>query len=86
MNLKNTDKTVFSYKTLRLIMMGFGSFMISVGSMYAYFIITTVGISNLGEVLWPLVCAIIAVPAGIYICIVGKKLKKPIIKNKDNSV
>lgn len=76
------DKAVFNYKTLRLIMMAFGSLMIAVGSMYAYFIYTTVGSDDLGDALWPFLFAILAVPAGIFVCITGKKLKAPIMRDE----
>lgn len=77
---KNTEKAVFSYKTLRLILMAFGSFLIVAGSMYAYFIAKTVGVSQLDQVKWTFLLATLMVPAGIIMCIVGKKLQEPIIK------
>lgn len=82
--LKNTEKAVFSYKTLRLLFMGFGSFLIVAGSMYAYFIAKTVGVSHLDQVKWTFLFATLSVPAGIFMCIVGKKLKAPIIKNEED--
>ena len=83
MSLKNIDNKVFSYKTLRLVMMAFGSFLIAVGSMYAYFIASTLGLDNLGSAIWPFLSSVIAVPAGIYICIIGKNLKAPIMKDEE---
>ena len=59
-----------------------GSLMIALGSMYGYFIISTVGFGGLSDAIKPFLLAVLAVPAGIYICIIGKKLKKPIIKEE----
>lgn len=78
---RKIEKTVFSFKTLRMIMIVFGSFLIAFGGGYTYFIIDTVGFDGLGEVIWPFVFAVLSVPAGTFICIVGKKLKKPILEN-----
>lgn len=85
MSLKNIDNTVFSYKTLRLVMVLFGSFLITFGGGYAYFIAKTVGVSHLDQVTWPFFFATASVPAGIFMCIVGKNIKKPIIKGEDLS-
>ncbi|MDG1859369.1 MAG: hypothetical protein P8I94_09710 [Emcibacteraceae bacterium] len=80
MSLKNLDSKVFSHKGLSIIMMAFGSFMIATGPLYSYFIFTTVGSDGLGDVMFSFVAGIIALPAGLLVCIVGKKLKGPIIK------
>lgn len=80
MNKNEIEKKVFSYKVLRMIMMLFGSFMIAVGSMYAYFIVDTLGFeATLNDELFPFIMSIIAVPAGIFVSIIGVKLKKPIL-------
>jgi len=79
MSLKNFDNKFFSHKTLSILMKVFGSFLIAVGPLYAYFIFTTVGDDGLDEVLWDFVGAVLSLPAGIFICIVGKRLKAPII-------
>lgn len=81
---RKIEKTVFSYKTLRTIMIVFGSFLIAFGSGYAYFIIDTVGFENLNDVIWTFILAVLSVPAGTFICIVGKKLKKPILEDNTN--
>lgn len=85
MTERKIEKTVFSYKTLRVIMIAFGSFLIAFGGGYAYFIIDKVGFEGLSEVFWPFVCAVLSVPAGIFICIIGKKLRKPILKDDAKS-
>ena len=85
MSLKNIDNKVFSYKTLRTIMVLFGSFLITFGGGYAYFITKTLGTSNLDQALWPFFFAIASVPAGIFICIVGMNIKEPIIKDDNNT-
>ncbi len=82
-NKNKTENAIFNYKTLKLIMIGFGSFLVAVGPLYAYFIATTVGLENLGDVIWTFIFAVLAGPAGIYICIIGRKMKGPIIKNDD---
>lgn len=82
---RKIEKTVFSYKTLRTIMIVFGSFLIAFGGGYAYFIIDTVGFENLNDVIWTFILAVLSVPAGTFICIVGKKLKKPILEDSTNS-
>lgn len=78
------EPTLFNFKTLRLVMMGFGSLMMALGGTYAYFIISTVGFDALGEVIWPLVISIVAMPAGLLVYVVGKKLKNPIMENQEN--
>ncbi len=83
MLLKNIDNKIFSYKTLSIFMVLFGSFLITFGGGYAYFIAKTVGVSQLDQVTWTFFFATCSVPAGIFICIVGKNLKEPIIKNKN---
>jgi len=85
MNKNKTESAVFNYKFLRLIMMGSGSLMIALGSMYGYFIVSTIGFDGLSDVMTPFIFAVLAVPAGIFICITGKKLKKPIIEEKKQS-
>jgi len=85
MFLKNIDNNVFSYKTLRLVMVLFGSFLITFGGGYAYFIAKTVGVSYLDQAMWPFFFSTAAVPAGIFMCIVGKNIKEPIIKNEDQN-
>ncbi|MDG1438543.1 MAG: hypothetical protein P8P98_06150 [Emcibacteraceae bacterium] len=79
MSLKNFDRKFFSHKSLSTLMKIFGSFLIAVGPLYAYFIFTTVGSDKLGEVLWEFTGAVLALPAGIFIAIVGKNLKTPIM-------
>lgn len=85
MNKNKSESAIFNYKFLRLIMMGSGSLMIALGSMYGYFIISTVGFDGLSDAVKPLLFAVLAVPAGVFICITGKKLKKPIIEEKEQS-
>ncbi|MBT5074387.1 MAG: hypothetical protein HOH18_01065 [Kordiimonadaceae bacterium] len=82
MSKNKTESAIFNYKFLRLILMTSGSLMIALGSMYGYFIISTVGFGGLSDAIKPFLLAVLAVPAGIYICIIGKKLKKPIIKEE----
>jgi len=79
---RKIESALFSYKSLRMIMMVAGSFMIVIGPMYAYFIVDTVGFSGLGDVIVPFIFAFLAMPAGIFVCITGKKLRKPIIEDK----
>mgnify|MGYP000433388863 FL=1 len=79
-----SEETLFNYKTLRIVMMGFGSLMMTLGGAYAYFIVTTVGFDALDEVIWPLVISILAIPAGLLVYVVGKKIKKPILDNPEN--
>ena len=65
-------------------MMAFGSFLIGVGPFYAYFIYSQVGFNGLGEVVFEFISAILALPAGIFICIIGKRLNKPIMQREMN--
>lgn len=87
MSLRKFDQKVYNYRFLRSIMMAFGSFLIGVGPFYAYFIYTQVGSEGLGEVLFEFISAVLAFPAGIFICIIGKRLNQPIIdaENKDEN-
>jgi hypothetical protein len=82
--LRNFDQKVYNYRFLRSIMMAFGSFLIGVGPFYAYFIYSQVGFDGLGEVIFEFISAILAFPAGIFMCIVGKRLNKPIIQREMN--
>lgn len=82
MTKNKTESAIFSYKFLRLILMGSGSMMIAIGSMYGYFIVSTVGFDGLSDVMKPFLLSVLSVPTGIFICITGKKLKKPIIKDE----
>lgn len=85
MSLKNIDNNVFSHKALRLILVLFGSFLITFGGGYAYFIAKTVGVSHLDQATWSFFFATASVPAGIFMCIVGKNIKEPIIKDEGKS-
>jgi len=82
--LRNFDQKVYNYRFLRSIMMAFGSFLIGVGPFYAYFIYSQVGFDGLGEVVFEFISAILALPAGIFICIIGKRLNKPIMQREMN--
>ena len=79
---RKVESALFSYKSLRMILVASGSLMIAIGPLYAYFIVDTVGFSGLVDVIVPFIFAILAVPAGIFVCITGKKLHKPIIEDK----
>lgn len=80
MSLKQFDQKVYNYRFLRSIMMAFGSFLIGVGPFYAYFIYSQVGFDGLSEVMFEFISALFALPAGIFICIIGKRLNKPIMQ------
>ncbi|MBT5185638.1 MAG: hypothetical protein HOH19_14435 [Kordiimonadaceae bacterium] len=80
-NKNKTESILFNYKMLSIIMQVFGSFMISIGAMYSYFLVETLGIHGIIENTIPITASVLAIPAGVYICIVGKKLKKPILKD-----
>lgn len=82
MTKNKTESAIFSYKSLRLVLMMSGSLMIAIGSMYGYFIISTVGLDGLSDVMKPFLMSVLAVPVGIFVCITGKKLKKPIISDE----
>lgn len=85
MSLRKFDQKVYNYRFLRSIMMGFGSFLIGVGPFYAYFIYTQVGFDGLGEVLFEFISALLALPAGIFICLIGKRLNEPIMNREKSS-
>lgn len=80
MSIRNFDQKVYNYRVLRTIMMTFGSFLIAAGPLYAYFVYTQVGLEGLGDVMFQFISSLLAAPAGIFICITGKRLKEPIIK------
>lgn len=88
MGLKNFDDSVFNYKTLRALMMGAGSALIAIGPAYAYFIIQQVGFEGLGDALFEFITGVLAFPAGLFICITGKRLREPIMpgqKDKEDN-
>ena len=72
---------VFNYKVLKFLMTTFGSFLVAIGPLYAYFIVSEVGWDGIGDVLFTFIGSVLALPAGIVICIVGRKLKGPIIED-----
>ncbi|MBT6328955.1 MAG: hypothetical protein HOJ34_04155, partial [Kordiimonadaceae bacterium] len=53
MSKNKTESAIFNYKFLRLILMTSGSLMIALGSMYGYFIISTVGFGGLSDAIKP---------------------------------
>lgn len=81
MTEERKKSSVFNYKVLKLVMMTFGTFLVAIGPLYAYFIITTVGWDGINDVLFTFIGSVLALPAGIVICIVGRKLKGPIIED-----
>ncbi len=83
MTERKIEKAIFNYRILRVIMMGFGTFLVAVGPFYAYFIIQQVGFDGLGDVFWLFVSAVLAFPAGIFICIIGRRIKEPILKDEE---
>lgn len=83
MTERKIEKAIFNYKIVRVLMMGFGAFLVAVGPFYAYFIFQQVGVDGLGDVFWTFVSAVLAFPAGILICIVGRRIKEPILKDHD---
>lgn len=85
MSLKNFDQKVYNYRVLRTIMMTFGSFLIAAGPLYAYFVYSQVGTDGLGDVMYQFISSLLAGPAGIFICITGKRLKEPILKDKEEN-
>lgn len=83
MTERKIEKAIFNYKIVRLFMMGFGTFLVAVGPFYAYFIIQQVGFDGIGDVFWTFLSAVLAFPAGLLICIVGRKIKEPILKDEE---
>jgi hypothetical protein len=81
-NKNKIEAAFFNYKTLSFFMQLFGSLMISLGAMYSYFLVDTLGIHGIIENTIPITASVLAIPAGVYICIVGKKMKKPILKDE----
>ncbi len=73
---------IFNHKILKLVMTACGSFLVAIGPLYAYFIFTTVGWDGLGEVIWTFIGAVLSFPAGLVICLVGRKIKGPIIEDE----
>ncbi len=66
-----------------MIMIGFGSFLVAIGPFYAFFIIQQVGFEGLGDVIWTFAGAVLAFPAGLFICIIGRRIKEPILKDEE---
>ncbi len=83
MTKNKIEKAIFNYKIVRMIMMGFGAFLVAVGPFYAFFIFQQVGFDGLGEVLWTFIGAVLAFPAGLFICIVGRRIREPILKDEE---
>jgi hypothetical protein len=75
------ESALFSYKTLRLIMILVGSLLIALGGSFVAFMISNFPMAEIMESPRDTLFALLAIPAGLYICITGKKLKKPILED-----
>jgi hypothetical protein len=57
-----------------------GSLLIALGGAFVAFMISNFSIAEIMESPRDTIFALLAIPAGIYISITGKKLKKPILE------